>query len=63
MNGNNKEIMMINLTIEEKKILMPEYNKYLAWYKKWMIPEAIPLLFDDWWREMADNAKEQREGK
>lgn len=54
---------MINLTIEEKKILMPEYNKYLAWYKKWMIPEAIPLLFDDWWREMADNAKEQREGK
>lgn len=50
---------MTDLTDEEKKILMPEYRKYLAWFKKWMIEEALPLSFDAWWREYADELKDR----
>lgn len=48
---------MIILTPEEETILRPEYEEYLAWFKQWMIPEAIPDSFDYWWRAMADEAK------
>lgn len=52
---------MTVLTPEEKTILYPEYERYLEPYKnQWY---CLPLSFDDWWRETADNAKDNQEGK
>lgn len=55
--------MVIEFTAKEEALLRPEYEEYLAWFKKWMIPEAIPDSFNFWCLAMADNIKENREGK
>lgn len=48
---------MISLTHEEEAILRPEYDNYLAAHRRWHWKAPL-LSFDDWWREQADNVKE-----
>lgn len=50
-------------TPEELAILRPEYEKYLHERYKWEWKDDAVMSFDDWWRAMADNARDQREGK
>lgn len=49
---------MITLTPEEEAILRPDYEAYLV-----KTLDDQPLSFDQWWRAMADEAKNNREGK
>jgi len=46
---------MTDLTPEEATILMPEYEKYITGFR-----HGEPLSFDQWWRAMADQVKEER---
>ena len=51
-------------TPEELAILRPEYEAYRENCRKWWHWEHGDVMsFDDWCDAMADNAKEQREGK
>ena len=47
-------------TPEELAILRPEYEKYCH---NWFPAYGTPLPFHDWWRAMADNEMDKREGK
>jgi hypothetical protein len=55
------------LTPEEMAIFHKEYEEYLKAHERTRYYKGTldywPLSFDDWWRTMADNAKEQRPGK
>lgn len=48
---------MITLTPEEAAILQPKYDEYLASFK--YRGYGAPLSFDEWWRAMADQMKEE----
>ena len=50
-------------TPEELAILRPEYDKYCASHQRWHWKDGDVMSFDDWWRAMADNVKDNREGK
>lgn len=53
---------MIDFTPEEKAILIPEYEKYLANNERHRLYNSKigwPMSFDDWFRAMADEAKDR----
>lgn len=54
---------MITLSTEEESLLRPEYDKYLAERYKGEWKDDAVMDFDSWWRAMADNIKDNREGK
>lgn len=54
---------MTDLTPEEEAILRPEYDAYIARRRRWEGDTTEPTPFSDWWRAMADNVKDSREGK
>lgn len=39
--------------------MRPKYDDYLAWFNKWMIPDAAPFSFDEWWRAAAAEEKDR----
>ena len=44
-------------------MLRGEYCEYCGKYYKWDRKDGAVMSFSDWWRAMADNAKDNREGK
>ena len=51
--------IMITLTPEEETILRHEYQKYCDSHQRWHWKDGDVMSFDDWWRAMADEAKER----
>lgn len=47
----------------EETILRPAYDKYCASHQRWHWKDGEVMSFDTWWRAMADNIKDNREGK
>ena len=73
---NKYKQTLSGFTPEEEAILRPEYERYLERYASsyngkdalpkdslWRVTREKPMSFDDWWRSMADNIKDNREGK
>jgi hypothetical protein len=60
---NKYQSELSGFTPEELAILRPEYQKYCDQHQRWHWKDGEVMSFDDWWRNKADNLKEQKEGK
>lgn len=48
---------MITITPEEEPIIRKHYEEYEDWIRKWTAP-PIGLSYEDFWRMVADEAKD-----
>lgn len=57
------KLTLTGLSSEELDILGAEYDKYRQERYKWEWDDDAVLSFGDWYIVMADNIKDNREGK
>ena len=60
---DNYKQTLSGFTPEELAILRQEYQKYCDQHQRWHWKNGDVMSFDDWWRAMADNEMDKREGK
>lgn len=47
---------MINTTPEEEQTIRKDYEEYIAWCRKWVVPPEV-ISYEDFWRMAVDEAK------
>ena len=56
---DNYKQTLSGFTPEELAILRPEYQKYCDQHQRWHWKDGNVMSFSDWWRAMADEAKDR----